>query len=109
MTASAARLEQRDEAADITAFLRGQNFPPAVKGFELEFEEDWSGEPAVWVWLLLDEDVGYSAPEMPGLSEFARRLQARLLEWQIRRWPYVSFRVRRERHEPSGAGRVEPS
>lgn len=97
MTASAARLEQHgevDEAEEISSFLREHPFPSLVKGFDLELGEDWLGEAAAYVWLLLDEDFKYGSPEMKRISEFARHLRKTLLQRRLRRWPYVSFRVR---------------
>lgn len=109
---SAARLDLHDEvheAKEISDFLHEHSFPSLVKGFDLELGEDWAGEPTAYVWLLLDKDLKYGSSEMNGLSEFAQQLRMSLLRWPLRRWPYVSFRVRRKQSSSSDARQGEPT
>ena len=82
------------EARAIQDIVKGRPWPPAVKGFELEFGEDSTGDPAVWVWLMIDDDVSPSAEKIRELGYFSRDLQSAIIDAGLSRWPYVRFRTR---------------
>jgi hypothetical protein len=82
------------EARAIQDILKGRPWPPAVKGFELEFGEDSTGDPAVWVWLMIDDDVSPPAEKIKELGRFRRGLVSAIMDAGLSHWPYVRFRTR---------------
>lgn len=82
------------EARTIQEIVTARPWPPAVKGYKLEFGEDSTGDPAVWIWLAIDDDVRPSAEKIHALGEFRRDVQSAILDAHLSRWPYVGFRVR---------------
>lgn len=81
------------EAKKIHALLRRRRLPPSVRGFALEFGEDSTGDPAVWIWFEVDDDLRPSSRKLEELSELARSVTADILKKDFGRWPYVGFRV----------------
>jgi hypothetical protein len=81
------------EVRAILEILRRHRLPPGVEGPQLEFGEDSTGNPAVWLWFKIDEDLNPSDQKVSALNEFVRSVTADLLERKISRWPYVRFRV----------------
>jgi hypothetical protein len=82
------------EARTIQDIVTARPWPAAVKGYELEFGEDSTGDPAVWIWLAIDDDVRPSAEKIQELGEFRRDVQSAILDAHLSRWPYVGFRAR---------------
>lgn len=68
-----------------------------IPTFDYYLGNDWSGDPAVWVWFILEDGVDRSAAAP---REVLRRLtsliHARLQEVGIDRWPYPEVRNRSE-------------
>ncbi len=85
-------LRQQDENV-IRTVLRRSGFPAAVKGYEIEFGEDHSGDPAVWIWLLVREETEPSKIFLDELIPYARAIGRELVEAQLGHWPYVRFRT----------------
>jgi hypothetical protein len=69
--------------------------PPGVKTFQVELGEDSTGEPAVWVWFVVDDDRNPTAKQVAKLTHFASAVSASIIASDIGRWPYVSFRARK--------------
>jgi hypothetical protein len=81
------------EEATIRAVLKKHKLPPSVKGFELEFGEDSTGDLAVWILFDVDQDLQPSKEKLSALTRLDRSVRADLLATGITRWPYVKFRV----------------
>jgi hypothetical protein len=82
------------EIRAIQDLLKKRPLPAAVKGIELEFGEDSTGDPAVWIWLLVDDDVAPSAAKLDELGRFQRGLLSDSIDAGLSHWPYVRFRAR---------------
>ena len=78
--------------AVIEQALRKLRHPAEVKGWELEFGDDASGDPAVWVRLRVPtgDAVASSSSRVSALSEFTYRVHQALMQVGLSRWPYVS-------------------
>lgn len=84
-----------DEAALVRDLVKKQKFPPAVKKgrFTIEFGEDSTGEPAVWIWFLVDDDLNPTKQKISELNHFANTVRSALLRAKMPYWPYVEFRA----------------
>jgi hypothetical protein len=92
-TRSELRLEE-EEARTIEAIVKAQPWPGAIKAYEVAFGVDSTGDPAVRVWLDVDDDVSPSEAKIKELSRFGRDLETSLVEAGLSHWPYVSYRAR---------------
>lgn len=64
-----------------------------IPTFDYQLGEDSSGEPAVWVWLILNDDVDIEAADTRGgLSRLRLLIHARFQDAGIDRWPYIGVR-----------------
>lgn len=63
--------------------------------FELSFDEDSTGAPAVWISFLLDNDFPTSKESIQTLTRLGQRVKSNLFEHNISRVPYIRFRERR--------------
>jgi hypothetical protein len=82
------------EARAIGDILQAHPWPVPVKGFELEFGEDSTGDPAVWIWLMIADDEQPSSQKMRELSQFRREVQSAITAAGVSRWLHVRFRAR---------------
>jgi hypothetical protein len=76
----------------VRGILRKWTLPPNVRGFDVDFGEDSAGDPAVWIWLAVDDEVQPSDQSIAGLAKFVRDVRSDLLRAGLRYWPYVRFR-----------------
>lgn len=77
--------------------IRSVPWPDYVFGADFRLGNDSTGDPAVWIWLLLNDDVEIESRAVQ--DELGRVRRAYLDEIQkagINRWPYVSVRTRSE-------------
>ena len=65
-----------------------------IKRFELKFDLDASDNPAVWVHLIVDDDLKPSQEKIAQFNSAAERVRSVLLEKNLRFWPYVDVRGR---------------
>jgi len=68
--------------------LRGE-FGEHVRNFRFETSEDANGDPAVWVWVIVND----TAAKKEVFSEIRERLQKVLRKVAPDRWPYIRFRT----------------
>ncbi len=92
----------------LTSQLRRRQ-PEFVKSFKLALDEDLDGDPAVTVWVIVD-DGEVEGPNFPAHSSDARHwISDALSATRIARWPYLRFRAESEvtatekgpEHEPA--------
>ena len=71
------------------------NIPPKlVKEFQVRFGPDSVNNKAVWIDLIVDEDLKPSNEKIAKLNEIVRRIQSALLRANLDFWPYVDIRGR---------------
>jgi hypothetical protein len=87
------------EADHVRRVLKQADFPPSVKSFDFELGEDATGDPAAWIWIIVDDAASDSQDFASTASEIRQRVRKAFAEARILRWPYVRFRsVSEERH-----------
>jgi hypothetical protein len=102
MSGMVTRSESRvleEEARTIETIVKAHPWPAAIKGYEVAFGVDSTGDPAVRIWLDVDDDLDPPEAKIKELGRFDRALESALLEAGLSHWPYVAYRT------PQPAGR----
>jgi hypothetical protein len=76
----------------VRRILEKWTLPSNVHGFDVDFGEDSAGDPAVWIWLMVDDEAQPSDQSIARLAHFVREVRSDLLRAGLRYWPYVRFR-----------------
>lgn len=84
-------LDTVDEAARVHAILRKHPLPTGIRGYRLEFGEDTTGDPAVTIWFVVDDNDDPTDNEVAETSRFVRKIKTELRESGLRHWPYTRF------------------
>lgn len=91
-------LQRHLEGFNLYHALKQRAFPEIVRDFAIKIGDDSTGDPAVWVWVILAEPV-----EGPRIVEILREMQtgvdAVLRRLKIDRYPYIRFRTEAEQRE----------
>lgn len=80
------------EAKIVRDVVRKWHLPSNVRGFDVEFGEDSSGDPAVWIWLTIKDELKPSAQSISNLNDFVTKVRSDLLRRGLTHWPYVRYR-----------------
>ena len=75
----------------LRALVRQHKLPPGVHGFDLEYGQDSTGYPSVWVLFVTDDDLKPPAAWIAQLSDLAHKVTEGILAAGTNRWPYVNF------------------
>lgn len=81
------------EARKIHQLVKKHRFPQGVRRFEVKYGKDSTGNPAVWIRFIIDEQLSPRKDEINELNSLRRDVQSELLKSSLRFWPYVEFRV----------------
>jgi hypothetical protein len=106
MSGMVTRSESRvleEEARTIETIVKAHPWPAAIKGYEVAFGVDSTGDPAVRIWLDVDDDLDPPEAKIKELGRFRRGIETTLLEAGLSHWPYVSYRAL----QPAGLGRAD--
>ncbi len=85
-----------DEARKIHELVSANTSPEVVKSFEVKFGPDSANNRAVWVRLIVENDLKPSLKKISELNKQADRVRAVLLRESLDVWPYVEVRGRLE-------------
>ncbi len=92
----------RDDSAavaEVLAAVRPQ-FPAFVRDAVFQLRNDHTGEPGVWVWLILDDDTEIESRAIQAeMAPVRRAIFDRVLESVPGRWPYISVRLVSDQQE----------
>jgi hypothetical protein len=91
MQDSESRVTSR-EAKIVRDVVGKWHLPSNVRGFDIEFGEDASGDPAVWIWLTIEDELQPSAQSISSLNSFVTNVRSDLLRRGLTHWPYVRYR-----------------
>ena len=80
-----------DEAKRIHSVVSA-NTTPDIQGFQLKYGPDSNDELAIWIRLLVDENVSLSNEKVANLHRTATKIRSELLKQNLRLWPYVIVR-----------------
>ena len=72
---------------------------PRVVRIELEEGFDSTGDPALYIWVLLADDTPDEEQTWQKVREIRRIIRETLHDAQEERWPYVRFRTESEHRE----------
>ena len=103
---SAAQLVRDDAAAvaEVLAAVRPQ-FPAFVRDAVFQLRADHTGDPAVWIWLILDDDTEIESRDVQAeLRQVRWAIFDRILESVPGRWPFVSVRTVSEQRDRAARG-----
>jgi hypothetical protein len=87
------------EAKRIQGALEKARLPAYVRGFRYRLDTDSSGEPGVWIWLILSDNVAKGPDFARKSAELQRRITDVMSKSGVDRWPYVRFRSQSEESE----------
>jgi hypothetical protein len=69
--------------------------PEHITGYSIKFDQEPSGDPAVWIDFLVEGDEGKAFPksEISTLTKFTNSVRILLLEKHLQSWPYVRLHL----------------
>jgi hypothetical protein len=95
-------IELDRESAEIRRIVMSLKFPTGVLTWEFEIGADSTGDPALWLWIIVDDAVADDG-EFPRFSaDIQDRIRRALRERRIERWPYIRFRTASEQRAMLG-------
>jgi hypothetical protein len=80
-----------DEERRIREVVARRPLPAFFTGFDVEFSEDWSGDPSVIVWLNVDVRKTTSAADLDEVNRYVRETEHELVALRLSHWPFVRF------------------
>jgi len=80
------------EAEQIRELVQKAAEPEGFPAFELSFGEDSTGDPAVWIWFLIENADEATTSRLKAMRRLRERVQTTLFEHQIGRIPYIRYR-----------------
>jgi hypothetical protein len=84
---------EAEETDTIHRIVKGMPWPPDIKGYDIEFGQDWEGDPAVRVWFLVDDDVQPSDEKVKRVGRFTNAVERSLIDADLSHWPFVRLRA----------------
>lgn len=84
--------QNSDELREIRDLVRGRTLPQAIKDVQVSFGLDSSGDSAVWILLIVDDDVNPTKQKLSDLTRFATEIKSDVIQRFPAHWPYVEFR-----------------
>ena len=92
--------ESRTIGEVVRAVWKDEQVQSWIPTFDYQLDTDWSGEPAVRIWFILNDDVEIEAPNVSEtLSRIRALIRMRLQDAGIDRWPFVGIRTCSDVHE----------
>jgi hypothetical protein len=80
----------------LMATLKDQGrFPTFIRGYEVHVDDDSSGDPAIYVRILVPRQETYKALTVSQWNQFASLLQRSLTGLRIQRYPYIQIGEKR--------------
>ncbi|MGD0629190.1 MAG: hypothetical protein ABR987_07550 [Terracidiphilus sp.] len=81
---------------DLMRVLRVEgHYPAFVKGYEVETGEDSTGDPALYITILVSPEQKYSQATVSRWNRFSNLLLDRLIGLRLQRYPYVRIGEKR--------------
>ena len=81
---------------DLMRILKDEGqYPAFVKGYEVKTGEDSTGDPALYITILVSPERQYSPQTVSRWNQFSNLLLDRLIGLRLQRYPYVQIGERR--------------
>jgi hypothetical protein len=84
------------EARWIRELVKEAAEPEGFPLFELNFGDDSTGSPAVWISFFLDHEYPTTKESIEVLTRLGQRVKSSLFQHDISRVPYIRFRERQK-------------
>ena len=84
------------EEEQINIALEGIKKPPFVENWSIHLDADSSGDPSVWIWVVISDELLNSSSLKEESDKLNEEIGAALRKNGIQRWPYVRFRAKSE-------------
>jgi hypothetical protein len=81
-----------DESKWIYNLIKDRPLPRGVRDLEVELGEDSTGEPAVWIWFLIEPGLEPTKDWLTRINDFARQLKTAIFDAGVERISYVRLR-----------------
>ena len=81
------------ESRRIYNVIKGHVLPPGVQKLEVELGEDSTGQPAVWIWFLIQPSFDPTKDWLARINDFARKVKTAIFDAGVERVPYVRLRA----------------
>jgi hypothetical protein len=85
-----------EEARRIHKLVKANTSPDVVRSFDVKFGPDSANNRAVWIHLIVENDLKPSLEKISELNREADRVRNVLLRQKLNVWPYVEVRGRLE-------------
>jgi len=80
-----------DEDRIVRDIVQRRPLPETVRSFVVEFGEDSTGDPAVTIWLIVDDNPNPPKRALDLVTRFVRETESDLLSAGLSHWPYIRF------------------
>src|SRR4051794_17234333 len=88
-----------DEVGRLRAAMKAVRLPKVVKTWIYRFGQDSTDVPAVWIWLILDDDAPDADAFAPIMMRLSREIHRALQDAGLDHWPYLHVRTVSEQKE----------
>ena len=95
------RLSEEHLVDDVLAQLKDgwQSSWPKLAEIRREFDQDWSGDQAIRIWVVLDDNPQVKEWDRSTVQPIEDAIFTSLKENGVESWPYISFRGKQEQAE----------
>ena len=80
-----------DDARKIHQVIQKRQLPESIRKFHVEFGTDSTGDPAVTIWLVVDDDPNPPKQVLDQVTEYVREIRDDLMDSRLHHWPYIRF------------------
>ncbi|MFO0958438.1 MAG: hypothetical protein U0800_13575 [Isosphaeraceae bacterium] len=95
----------RDDFLKIQQFLGKFPYPSYVITYDFEIGSDSTGDPALWIYLIVEDSMAEDANAMEQFRRLDQELHDAIRDAGIARWPYINFRTATEQKDLLAAKR----
>jgi hypothetical protein len=75
----------------VREILQQWTFPPNVRGWELDFAEDYDGDPVAYITFRVDDALNPSKEPVRKVTDFSEELRHQLRGADLHYWPFFRF------------------
>jgi hypothetical protein len=93
-----------EELTQLRTAMKAVNLPDSVQTWDYEFGRDSSGDPAVWIWIVVDDEAAVDVTFTAATTRLQRDIHRALQRAGLDRWPYVRFRTFSEQRALQAVG-----
>lgn len=99
-------MRESEELEAIKRAVQDVGLPEYVHGLEFEFDDDWSGDPAVWIMVIISDEMADSDSFPQWSLDIRKRIMEAVRGADASRRPYVRFWSESDHAELAREGRA---